>query len=52
MIKRSYVKSKKKPELIDTENRLVVARVGSGCWVKWVKVIKRYRFLVINKSWG
>ena len=21
-------------------------------WVKWMKGVKRYKFLVINKSWG
>ena len=38
-----------KNKLIDTENRLVVARGGEG-WAKWVKAVKRYKFPVINKS--
>ena len=40
-----YVESKiKKPEFIDTENRLMVARGRGGDGAKWVKVIKRYKF--------
>ena len=45
-------KKTQKPELIDTENRLVVVR---GRWwgvEKWMKVMKRYKLLVINKYWG
>ena len=30
--------------LIDTENRLVVARGGE--WVKWVNGVKRYKLLI------
>ena len=39
-------KTKQKPKLIDTEKRLVVARVGD--WEKWLKVIKRYKLSVIK----
>ena len=44
------MKTTTKIELIETESRLVVA--GGGCggedrwgegWVKWVKVVKRYK---------
>ena len=37
-------------KLIDTEDRLVVARSEGWEWVKWVKGVKRYKFPVINKS--
>ena len=37
---------KNKPKLIDTENKLVVAR--GGAWVKWVKGVKRYKLPVIK----
>ena len=41
--------NKKENKLIDTENRLVVARrEGDGWWDKQVKVIKRYKILVIK----
>ena len=42
----------KNTELIETANRLVVARGGreAGGWEKWVKVVKRYKLTVINKS--
>ena len=44
-----YVESKNKTEKlnIDTENRLVVARGGRG-WVKCMKMVKRYKYLVIK----
>ena len=38
---------KQKVKLIDTENRLVVAR-GGGLQMKWVKVVKRYKLPVIK----
>ena len=34
----------KNPRLIDTENRLVVARGGGRGWAKWVKGIKGTNF--------
>lgn len=40
------IQKKKKKELIDTENRLVVARGGG--WVKWVKGVKRYKLPVLR----
>lgn len=39
-------RKRKKKKLIDTEKRLVVARVGD--WEKWLKVIKRYKLSVIK----
>lgn len=36
----------KKTELMDTENRLMVARGGG--WVKWVKGVTRYKLPVIR----
>ena len=42
-----------KNKLIDTENRLMVARGNRfGGWAKWVRGVKRYKLPVINKSWG
>lgn len=41
----------KKTELIDAENRLVVARGvgwGNGQWAEWVMMAKMYKFLVIR----
>lgn len=41
-----------KKELIDTGNRLVVARgvwVGWGCCVKWVMGVKRYKLSFIKQ---
>ena len=44
-----YVESKKqKTKPTDTENRQVVARGGNRGWVKWVKVVKRYKLLAIK----
>ena len=44
-------KAKKNPELIETENRLVVARcwgVGVMEWAKWVKGVKKCELPVIK----
>ena len=43
------MESKKKKELIDTENRLMVIRSGDGdWWVRWVKGVKRCKLAVIR----
>ena len=44
------LKKKQKTELIDTEDRLVVAigRGGGGEWAKWVKGVKRYKLPLIR----
>ena len=38
----------KKTELIDTENKLEIARARGGerGWAEWVKGVKRYKFPV------
>ena len=43
----------KETKLIDTENKLVVARGRKGVRAEMSKDVKRYKFLVIkkNKSW-
>ena len=41
---------KKKTKLIDTENRLVIARVNCWEWEKWVKVIKRYKLSELTEN--
>ena len=41
------MKKKKKPKLVETENRLVVARCR-GKWATWVKVVKRYEPRIIR----
>lgn len=38
----------KKTKLIDTENRMVVARGGGVGWAKWAKGIKRYKLPLIK----
>ena len=42
-----YVESKE-IQLLETKNRLVVAREGWGVWEIWLKMVKRYKFPVIN----
>ena len=42
------IKTKNKPKLIDTENRLVVGRDGGWGRAKWVKGVKRYELPVIK----
>lgn len=39
---------KKIPKFINTENSLVDARGGVGCWVKRVKEVKRHKLPVIS----
>ena len=42
-------KQQQQLELTDTENRLMVGRVRVGSvWVKQVKLVKRYKLLVIR----
>ena len=42
-------KKQKKTKLINTENRLVVARGGGGeGWVKWVKGVKWYQIPIMK----
>ena len=43
------MESKKETKLIDTENRLVVARGEGWVWVKWKKVVKRYKLPVLRE---
>ena len=40
----------KKPELIDTENRLMgwLPEVGGREWAKWMKVVNRCKLLAIR----
>ena len=44
------MKSKKNknpnPKFIETKNRMITAR--GRRWVKWVKMVKRYKLVVIN----
>ena len=46
----SKTKNKPKNKLLDTENRLVVARDSGRGWgvSKWVKGVKRYKIPVIS----
>ena len=41
------LKKNKNPKFIETKNRMIIAR--GRRWVKWVKILKRYK-LVINNS--
>ena len=41
----------KKIQLIDAENRLVLARGGVCVWMKWVERVNN-KFQLWNKSWG
>ena len=46
-----YVKSKKKPKnpkFTETKNRMIIARGRK--WVKWVRIVTRYKPVVINNS--
>ena len=46
-----YVKSKKKPKnpkFTETKNRMIIARGRK--WVKWVRIVTRYKPVVINTS--
>ena len=41
-------KELKQIELMDIENRLSFSESGGWGWAKWVKGVKRYKFLVIK----
>ena len=46
----TYMWNLKKPELIDTENRLMgwLPEVGGGEWTKWMKMVERHKLPVIK----
>ena len=45
---KNFYKSINKIKLIDTENRLVIAKGGGWSWEKWVKRAKIYKLPVIK----
>lgn len=45
---RNLKKKKSTDNLLHTENRLVTARDAGWWWVKWVKIIKKYKLLIIK----
>ena len=51
MESKSKQNNNKKTKPIDTENRLMVARVRAVVWAKQVQEVKWHKLLVINKSW-
>ena len=47
-LKKKQTNKQVKNKLVDTENRLVVARGRCGGWVKWVTGVKTYKLPVIK----
>lgn len=48
-MKSAMKKTQTNNKLIETEDRFVVARAKElGGWMKWVTVVKRYKFPVIK----
>ena len=45
---KNFYKSINKIKLIDTENRLVIAKGGGWSWEKWVKRAKIYKLPVMK----
>lgn len=47
-LKQANKQTNRRYKLTDTENRLVVARGRGRARAKWVKVVRRYKLVVIR----